>query len=142
METLFDYAAPSSTAVANPNIEELLHQRQAESYGRRVEESGSIGPTPAVDDEFLMNTVMGAAGGVGSVKSLSELFKLAAKYPQGIPAYLRQPAKAVAPKGFRKVGITRGTAPKDDILARALNRFDKHGEKIPPARQLDFKLDK
>ena len=144
VSTLFDYAEPLSTNVSNPNIDELLYQEQAQKYGQRIDESGSIGPMPEPwipnPEEALLS--MTPIGGALKIKSLADMFRLAEKYPKGIPAYLRQPPKPVKPKGFRKVGITRGSAIKDDILAKAMERFDRYGNKIPPSRQIEFKLDK
>ena len=96
-----------------------------------------------VDEDLLLSLVMGSVGGGGKgIKSISELFDLAKKFPRGIPAYLRQAPKEVKPKGFRKVGITEGKATPNDPLFEALKKFDSKGEKIPPSRTIDFLLDK
>lgn len=96
-----------------------------------------------IGEDFLLSLVMGSVGGGGKgIKSISELFNLAKKYPKGIPAYLRQAPKEVKPKGFRKVGMTEGKATPNDPLFEALKKFDSKGEKIPPSRTIDFLLDK
>ena len=56
------------------------------------------------------------------------------------PAYLRRGMKLPAPesKGFRKTGITKGTATPNDPLFEAMKKFDTQGNIIPRQRMLEF----
>ena len=92
-----------------------------------------------IGEDFILSLIMGSVGGGIKINSLSDAFKLADKFKglANIPSYLRS-AKS---KGFRKTGVATGKATKNDPLFKALERFDKTGERIPPKRTIDFLLE-
>lgn len=133
----YSYEDADNTGVAHDNIDEILSRNHEEAMLERYAQSGFMGPTPddmmPNPDEALLS--MTPVGALKSTKSLAELFKLAAKYPRGVPAYLRKP---ITSKGFRKTGITTGKATPNDPIFNSMNRFDRYGEKIPRERLIDF----
>ena len=55
-------ADADATGVAHDNIDELLNQNKQEAILERYNQSGSIGPTPVMSDEDLLELTMGVAG--------------------------------------------------------------------------------